>query len=315
MLLPAAALLGAGCAGNAPKPDYTAFRDARPRSVLVLPPVNKATDVRATYGWLTTATRPLAEMGYYVFPVAMVDQFLKENGLPTAGEMHQAPLNKLREVFGTDSVLYVDIEGYGTKYQLLASVTFVAVTARLVDARTAAILWTGRAMAQQSGSGNSGGGLLGALVEAAISQAINSGQDTAHQLSVQANQCLFAGRGPGVNGAGCFSNGALLYGPYHPQSEAQYAALLAAPVSTGTVAAAKFDPSATAAPVEEQEVARSDWKSLAPQSPLKVYAKDGEVFSGSFASFDGEYLWLKLETGRRKSVLASQVSKLALVKR
>jgi hypothetical protein len=35
--------------------------------------------VEATWGYNSTDTRPLAERGYYVFPIAVVDQFLKEN--------------------------------------------------------------------------------------------------------------------------------------------------------------------------------------------------------------------------------------------
>src|SRR5277367_2093834 len=98
----------AGCATTPPF-DYTNFRAHRPRSILVLPPLNNSTDVRGTYGYLSTVTRPLAELGYYVFPVAIVDQFLKENGLPSPGEMHQAPLDKLGKIFGADAVLYITL--------------------------------------------------------------------------------------------------------------------------------------------------------------------------------------------------------------
>ena len=68
--------------GCATKPyDYTNLRAHPPRSILVLPPINESTDTRGTYGYLSTVTKPLAEMGYYVYPVAVVNQFMKENGL------------------------------------------------------------------------------------------------------------------------------------------------------------------------------------------------------------------------------------------
>ena len=105
------ALMLVGCA--APKPyDYTNYRQHLPRSILVLPPLNESTDVKGTYSYLSTVTFPLAELGYYVFPVAVVDQFLKENGMPTAGEMHQVPLNKVRDIVGADAVLYVTLLQY-----------------------------------------------------------------------------------------------------------------------------------------------------------------------------------------------------------
>jgi hypothetical protein len=63
-----------------------------PRSILMLPPLNESTAVEATWGYLSTVTQPLAERGFYVFPVAVIDQFLKENGLPSVlvGELLQA---------------------------------------------------------------------------------------------------------------------------------------------------------------------------------------------------------------------------------
>src|SRR5215204_4321451 len=141
-LVPATALLImliSGCAAL-PKTDYTNFRQYRPRSLVVLPPLNESTAVAATYSYLSTVTLPLAEMGYYVFPVAVVDQYLKENGLPTAGEMHEISLTRVREVTGADSVLFITLEQYGSKYQLINTKVTVQAKARLVDTRTGTLL-------------------------------------------------------------------------------------------------------------------------------------------------------------------------------
>jgi hypothetical protein len=137
-----AALLLAGCTSRPPY-DYTNYRLHPPRSILVLPPLNHSTDIRGTYSYLSTVTYPLAEMGYYVFPVAVLDEMLKENGLPTAGEMHQVPLKKVAEITGADAVLYVTLLEYGSKYQVINSATTVRVQARLVDTKTELLLWEG----------------------------------------------------------------------------------------------------------------------------------------------------------------------------
>jgi len=190
--------------GCATKPyDYTNYRAHPPRSILVLPPLNESVSVEATYSYLSTVTFPLAEMGYYVFPVAVVDEFLKENGMPTAGEMHQAPLNKVVEVTGADAVLFATVTQYGSKYQVLNSATIVAVKARLVDTRTGTLLWEGSAQAQENSSGS--GNPLADLISAALTQAINSGTDAAHNLCGPANHNLFYTKNHG-----------LLYGPYNP---------------------------------------------------------------------------------------------------
>src|ERR1700738_635078 len=111
----ASALALAGCQTVTPY-DYTNFRAHPPRSILVLPPLNESTAVEGTYGCLTTVTRPVAERGYYVFPVAVVDQFMKENGLPTANEMQKAHLAKVAGATGADAVLFLDLKQYGAHY-------------------------------------------------------------------------------------------------------------------------------------------------------------------------------------------------------
>lgn len=195
-------MLMTGCV--APR-DYTALREHMPKSVLVLPPLNESLDVKATYGVLSTVTRPLAEMGYYVFPVAVIDQFLKENGLPTAGEMNQIPLNKITGIIGADAVLYMVVKEYGTKYSILDSSTIVQLNARLVDVKTGNLLWDGHVdLRVSANSGNSG--LIGALIESAINQVVASSTDKAHGVAAQANTQLLTRSGQG-----------LLYGPYHPK--------------------------------------------------------------------------------------------------
>lgn len=197
-LIAAAALLGlSGCATVPPK-DYTAFRQARPRSILILPPVNESADVRATYSVLTTTTRPIAELGYYVFPVMVVDQFMKENGMTMPDEMHQAPIAKLREVFGADAILYITVEKYGSKYQVLASVTMVHARAKLIDARTERVLWEGAARVDHSGQSG--------LLEAVVEQVMNKLMDQAHVVAAMASHQLLLPPGQG-----------LIKGPHHPE--------------------------------------------------------------------------------------------------
>ena len=198
-----ALLLLAGCNTVIPY-DYTNFRAHPPRSILVLPPLNESTAVEGTYGYLSTVTQPIAERGYYVFPVDVVDQYLKQNGMPTAGEMHQVPLNKVSDIIGADAVLFLTLKQYGSKYVVLNSVTTVQVEARLVDTRSGIVLWQGTGAAEQRGSGGSGN-LLANLIAAAVTQAINSKTDRAHQVSRLANANLFYPKDTG-----------LPYGPYSP---------------------------------------------------------------------------------------------------
>lgn len=207
--LPAVAALAMLCACQTQRAgyDYSAFERSPPRSILVMPPLNRSTDVGATYGVLSTLTSPIAERGYYVFPVAVVDEMFRQNGLPTAGEMHQAPLDKIREIFAADAVLYPTVEDYGTKYHVLSSDTVVHVSARLVDARSGTLLWEGRGMLQQGSGNGGGGGLLGAAISAVVSQVMNASRDAAHPVARLASHQMIEAEGRG-----------LPYGPYSPNA-------------------------------------------------------------------------------------------------
>ena len=170
-----------GCA-TGPSYDYTAYREHMPRSILVLPPINESVEVDAPYAYLTTVSQPVAERGYYVFPVSVIDAFMKENGLPTAGEMHGVSLNKIDEIVGADAVLYITIVAWGQKYRIVSSDTVVAVKGRLVDVPSGTTLWTGDVQAQQ-GSSDSDSGLVGTLVSAAIAQIASTAIDRTRPLA------------------------------------------------------------------------------------------------------------------------------------
>ena len=193
-------LLG-GCQTTSEPEDTSAFEELMPRSILVLPPTNESVEVNASYSYLTTMTRPLAEKGFYVFPVALVDVLMKENGLPQPEDMHTVSLEKIDEVFGADAVMYVHIKEFGQKFELLKSVTRVEAEARLVDVASGTELWRDDVKVAQSNNSNNQYGLLGALVEAAVAQVVSEKADNTHPAARVANQQL-------VN--------SMLLGPLHP---------------------------------------------------------------------------------------------------
>lgn len=194
-----------GCATTTPY-DYSAFEEYKPRSILVLPPVNQSVEVGAPYIYLSRVTQPLAERGYYVFPVAVVDQLMKENGLPSSAEMHNVPLAKIKEVINPDAVLYITIDNWGQKYQVISSTAMVKVSGKLIDVESGALLWEGHAEAIKK-SDDGGGGLIGALASAVITQVIGKKIDQTPNLARMANYQLFYTQDQG-----------LLEGPYREEA-------------------------------------------------------------------------------------------------
>ena len=167
--------------------NQAAFGDNPPLSILVIPPNNLSTSVNAPYIYLSTLSRPLAERGYYVFPVAVIDQFLKENGLPTPAEMNSVPLDKLQKYTGADAVLYSEIESWGQVFQVVQSKTVVSVRLRLVDARSGLELWQTRVQGERIPENRGGNNLLGAIVSAVADQIVGSTIDYTPELAREAN--------------------------------------------------------------------------------------------------------------------------------
>ncbi|MGK0306257.1 MAG: hypothetical protein ACI8UG_002012 [Gammaproteobacteria bacterium] len=183
-------VLLSGCTTIEPY-NYGPLKQAAPRSILVLPPMNSSVEVSAPYTYLSTVTKPLAEKGYYVFPVSVVDNFLKENGLPTPAEMNGIALDKIDEIIGADAVLYVHIQDWGQKFLVLSSVSVVQGSLKLVSVKTGKLLWEAPINAQYSPNDNSSGGLLGALVVAVVSQIAGEISDNTPQVARMANNMAF----------------------------------------------------------------------------------------------------------------------------
>ncbi|CAN5916099.1 DUF799 domain-containing protein [soil metagenome] len=192
------AFLG-GCATKAPPYDYAAFMKAKPATLLVLPPVNESPEVNATPGVWSHATLPLAEAGYYVLPVTLVDETFRQNGVATADEAQQVSAKKLWEYFGADAAVYMKVKKYGTSYAVLSSETRVEVEGRIVDLRSGDLLWEGKAVATSAEEGQqSQGGLVGLLVTAIVKQIINTATDASYRYASIADQRLLGS--PRYNG-------------------------------------------------------------------------------------------------------------------
>jgi len=187
--------------------DYSAYLAHMPRSILVLPPKNESTEVMAPYIYLSTITQPLAERGYYVFPVAVIDAMMKENGISTPEEMAQIPLNKICEIIDADAILYMTVVEWGVKYQVFDSVTIINLRGQLVDTDTGTVLWQGEKEARLSSSSGQDS-IAGILVEAVLNQIINSIVDPTRDAARQTNEMLFFNEREG-----------LLLGPRHSQYE------------------------------------------------------------------------------------------------
>ena len=200
------ALLLAGCAVNNKPYDYAAYRQANPRSILVLPPVNKTVDTKATLSFYSNTQMPLAEAGYYVFPIALAYETFKANGFTVPDEIHQISPTRLSEIFGADAAMYITVTDYGTKYFVIGSASIVTANAVLIDLKSGNTLWEGTASASSEEGKNNQGSLAALLISALAKQIVGTVVDESYGVSkITSARLLSSGLPNGV-----------LYGPYHP---------------------------------------------------------------------------------------------------
>ncbi|WP_422448547.1 MULTISPECIES: DUF799 domain-containing protein [unclassified Endozoicomonas] len=178
----------AGCAAQAPKVDFSAFQQANPSSLLVVPVVNESVDVDAPNYFLSTISVPLAEKGYYVFPVNTVKTVLEGEGLYDADLVHSADPVQLGNMFGADAILYVTINKWDAQYIVLSTTVTVSFTYRIVSGKTGEELWTAnKTMQYTPQQNNSSGNPLADLVVMAVSAAITRAAPNYLPLTQQAN--------------------------------------------------------------------------------------------------------------------------------
>ena len=180
-----ALLFAVGCIPH--RTDYAVYLAHFPKSVLVLPPVNESLEVRASGMFLSTITTQLAEKGYYVLPVAVVDAVLKAEGVPLPPEMRQVPVRKLHEVFGADAIAYITIREWTTTYVVFNTTTTVALEYRLIDAASEAELWRWNQVFIYSPS-NDQSSLAGKILVSAIHAAQSGSGRLERDVAAAANQ-------------------------------------------------------------------------------------------------------------------------------
>jgi hypothetical protein len=182
----AASLLGCATAPRADK--YAKLVAADPRSILIVPAVSKSVNVDAPAYFLSTIPLPVAERGYYVFPVNMVKRVLEDDGLADASLVHDADPARLCKLFGADAALYITIERWDAQYMILSTSVTVELSYVLKDGKTGDKLWEAKeSMTYSSDSGGSGS-ILADAINAAIEKAAPSYMPlarTANEMALQ----------------------------------------------------------------------------------------------------------------------------------
>lgn len=191
----------AALAACAPVPvhnDYSAFRHADPHSILVVPVINRSVDVDAPDYFLSTISRPLAERGYYVFPVNLTKRVMEDDGLGDANLVHENDPTVLGKMFGADSIMYITINRWDAKYAVLATSVTVDLSYALKSGTTGETLWTHKQTMVYSPQATNAGNPIATLIAAAITAAIAKAKPNYVPLAQQANAISVNKAGEGL---------------------------------------------------------------------------------------------------------------------
>ncbi|NJB69023.1 hypothetical protein GGQ74_002717 [Desulfobaculum xiamenense] len=166
--------------------------EEEPLSILVLPPMNQSTAADAKDYYSTTIQEPLSLLGYYTYPVPVTNEILKMEGVYDTEMLYGLPLEKFREYFGADAVLYTTITQWDTAYFVLGSNLTVAFTAEIKSTKTNRTIWdySGTIVVDLSG-GNSGGSPLGLVVQI-VATAVKTAVADYVPYARTVNTCVFS---------------------------------------------------------------------------------------------------------------------------
>ncbi|WP_259780420.1 DUF799 domain-containing protein [Aestuariispira ectoiniformans] len=194
------------CQTTLPKADYTMYRELDPKSILVVMPVNRSVEVEAPDYFLTTIAKPIAEKGYYVFPVNLVKNVMDEEGMSDADLVHSSDPTVLGELFGADAILYVSIDKWTSQWVVFDTVTTVTFTYTMKSGETGETFWSKTQNLQYSPNQGGGGGGLAGLIAKAVIAAVERAAPNYIPMTRQANAIA-------VNA----KNDGMLPGPYSPE--------------------------------------------------------------------------------------------------
>jgi hypothetical protein len=178
---------------------YPKLYQQKPLSILVMPPINQSTSAEAKEYYTSTITESLADVGYYVLPLAITNDILKQEGAWDTEVMQATALGKFKDYFGADAVLMTKITKWDKVYLITSGSVTVSLSFSLISTTTADTLWyySGTVVRNTSGSSNSGNPLADLIANAivtAISTATTRYVDIAKEVNVQVLTTLPKGK-------------------------------------------------------------------------------------------------------------------------
>ncbi|MCF8378818.1 MAG: DUF799 domain-containing protein [Bacteroidales bacterium] len=182
---------------------YPKMYEENPLSLVVAPPINNETAADAGEYYLSTIAIPTTLQGFYIFPIPIVMDILKDEG--AYNTIHEIPqpviAQKMYELFGADATLFTNILKWDKKYRVTAASVVVLIDYRIVSGKTGEILWShAKEVAVDTSVDTGAGGIAGLIADAVLTAASTALTDYVPVARAANNYAMIP----------------LPYGKYHP---------------------------------------------------------------------------------------------------
>lgn len=102
---------------------YPMVYQEKPKTILVMPPINNTNHAEAKEYFYTSMAKPLSEKGYYVVSPSLAIDLLKQESAYNSEMFINASLKPFLNVFGADAVLFTTIN----KWEKQAALSYITV--------------------------------------------------------------------------------------------------------------------------------------------------------------------------------------------
>ncbi len=169
------AVMAASCSTTTRLSQYPLMYEAKPTTILVMPPINNTSNVEAKDLLYTSISKPLAEAGYYVISPHLAMDVLKAESAYDSEMFVDAPLDKFKQFFGADAVIFSQIDKWTkTGFGIDTKIRYFIKT---TDNNEVIFDRTCDLHLDLSQNTVSGGGVLGALINLASTAVVTATTD------------------------------------------------------------------------------------------------------------------------------------------
>jgi len=136
---------------------YSGIYQEKPLSLLIMPPINRSTDVQAKEFFHTTLNVPIINAGYYVIPPFLSMEILKKESAYDSEMFVDQPLEIFQKVFGADMALFTiinkwDKSSVGSKVMVEVEYVIKSThTNEVLYSRTGSVIYNTAVRNQNSG--------------------------------------------------------------------------------------------------------------------------------------------------------------------